>query len=881
MANLKKTHHQLEKAQKKLEKYSKSQKQFQLEFVRKRRKNGKYRTSANIVRREKNDKYSNRGLVHKLVNQGSRIKGDKPSITKTLDSLKPKTFKGKFLKRSAQIVNFMAHDVGQTAVDTALASETIGLKSADLAKCEIIRKMKNKYQQEAVDDYHRGTIATLGVTKDAAKGTFLHFKQKNIYKLERAKYKVKKAEYRIFRDEQYKPKLARTRKELKKNRPKSKADKKQFRFKNKRLKNDVKKLKTEKHFMLKNGQKQWRIADLSRPAPLALKPVGYTGKRLSASTYQKAVNAEENNDFLRVVDEVKRHGVDRAISSMNPQKLKAKNQKKQRKFAEKKSNRQKKLQYQDYKLKKRECLEKHRKKTITKQNFSFSERLKNAVNSAFKFVKNVFSKEARNVLIACLVPILILLLIFAFILMIFSSILGGSGFILGTYTAQDYDLSEAEKYYTKLAYDLNEKIRKVGDYDHWRDGLAEFGTNKKSLKDTPDNWYWGQSFVYDWLPEYDFDVYRLWSFLCAYYYDFSAKNGDITYWKFGSDTENLLDEIFDAEYEFVYWYDNTSGWEYKYQFDSRGYYSIEGSGVSGNYGYINVSSPDALPFQGCNNENTIYFDLGNGEILNCNDDYSATGWYLKNQFIDDYDNSGTKYGAWYANGEQCSYGIWEDDVLVTPMPYVITENNWCSFLQKYDWKTDCRLYYNVKQKKSFENILMDKLKSQPHADERLEYYNLLVGNEGSQMYGNHQTLRNMLSVDTVRNYGVKQAFGYDMTVWNTASDGLYQGVKIYCSLGEKLYAPLACEIKDIDIENHRITLKMDNVRYWYDGSGGTKRDTEVTISNAVLLDGFSKGDRLKERQKFAETSAENVNFHINIDTDGMGWDYIDPRLVLY
>lgn len=34
-------------------------------------------------------------------------------------------------------------------------------------------------------------------------------------------------------------------------------------------------------------------------------------------------------------------------------------------------------------------------------------------------------------------------------------------------------------------------------------------------------------------------------------------------------------------------------------------------------------------------------------------------------------------------------------------------------------------------------------------------------------------------------------------------------------------------------------------------------------------------------RSFAKTTAGNVNFHIYIDTDGYGWDYIDPRLVLY
>lgn len=131
-------------------------------------------------------------------------------------------------------------------------------------------------------------------------------------------------------------------------------------------------------------------------------------------------------------------------------------------------------------------------------------------------------------------------------------------------------MSEAEKYYTKLAYDFNEKIRKVGDSSDWKDGLADFGADKSSLKDKPDNWYFGRSGVYDWEPIYDFDCYKLWSFLCAYYYDFSAENGDIKYWDFGSDTEELLDEIFNAEYEFIYWYDNKSRWEELYPYNYFG-----------------------------------------------------------------------------------------------------------------------------------------------------------------------------------------------------------------------------------------------------------------------------------------------------------------------
>ena len=144
-------------------------------------------------------------------------------------------------------------------------------------------------------------------------------------------------------------------------------------------------------------------------------------------------------------------------------------------------------------------------------------------------MKNVFEKETKSFFVSAVVPIILIFLVFAFIIMIFSSVISGGGFTLGTYASQDYDLSEVEKYYTKLAYDFNEKIRKVGDSSDWKDGLADFGADKSSLKEKPDNWYFGRSGVYDWEPIYDFDCYKLWSFLCAYYYDFSKKNGDIKY----------------------------------------------------------------------------------------------------------------------------------------------------------------------------------------------------------------------------------------------------------------------------------------------------------------------------------------------------------------
>lgn len=707
MAKLSRTHHQLAKAEKKLRKYSKNQKQFQIQFVRQQRKNGKFKTIAYVGRGEKSNRYTGHGLIHRAVNLKTRVVGDKPSITKCLDSLKPKELIGKGFKRSAQLVNATAHTALHTAEGTVLGAETVTLKTTQAVERNVWYKLKQKYRQEAIDDYHRGTIATLGITKDTVVGTRRHFKQKKQFKLEKARYKVKKAEYKLFKGEQYKPKLAKSRKELKEVRLKFKkrkksfkrfrkyrksADKftkkvnrgiykkrrKQYRIEAKKFKTLSKKLKKEKKFQAKALKKQWRIADLSRPAPIILKPASYTGKRLSASGWQKAVNSDEDNDFLYAVEYVKRHGVNRAANSMSPQKLKERNQKKKDRLEKKQGDTHQRLQKREDKLKSKGEQNKHRRKKSKKPpKESFGDRFKNALKEAFNFVKNIYNREARNILLACLVPILIIALVLAFILMFFSSILGGSGFVLGTYASQDYDLSEAEKYYTKLAYDLNEKILKVSNSDTWQSGLIDFGAVKKNIKDKPDNWYWGNSSVYNWDPVYDFDVYKLWSFLCAYYYDFDADdNGDIRYWEFDGDTEDLLEEIFSDEYEFVYWYDNQSRWEELSPYNYWG----GGNAESGTYyraekdAYTYNDQPYKYRFKpiAYTSELSQYFDSegyvcinSDLRVLNPNDDYELTGfrimdhrWYSGTSEPFYYIDSATNTFFFMHNGTRYDRSFW-------------------------------------------------------------------------------------------------------------------------------------------------------------------------------------------------------------------------------
>ena len=925
--SLKRKENNLRKAQARYDKVSKRTKQFQIEYRRERNSRGRFHTHAHIVRGEK-VQHGGRGIIHRAVSLKYRIKGDVPSVTRTINSWNPKSKKGKIFKAAAVVTNFALHDLTKTAVDTALAAETVGIKTADIAQREVRQKLKQKYTREAVDDYHRGVFFMGRAAVDAVKGTHQHLKTKKQYKLEKAKFKLKDADNKLYKAKTHKPKMSATKADLKKAKTEYKArivkDKgnKLRKAMNKRrlqaykqtkreLNFERKQLKTEWKYRVKELKNQKKIKKLSNPGLLVLKPAKYTAGRMKASAWQKAVNEDQDNDFLHAIDSAKRRIAEPAVQKVSkPQRLQ-KQEKKRDSLNDKKSKSENKLKREDSRLKeKHDSYKKRKKKPKPKKQTKKS--ISDIFKSAWKFVKNVYEKEVKKFFAAAAVPIIIILLVFAFIVMIFSSAVSGGGFTLGTYAAQDYDLSEAEKYYTELAYNLNQKIIKVSDSSDWKKGLTDFGANKKDLKDTPDNWYWGKSSVYDWDPVYDFDCYKLWSFLCAYYYDFDADdNGDIKYWKFKSDTKTLLEELFNAEYEFVYWYDNKSRWE---ELDPYNYWGGGKADLGGTYyqaekdAYIYDDQLYKYRFKpiAITSELSKYEDgdgyiciNSNYRVLDPNDDYALTGFFI----MDHRYFSGTKRPFYYHDSSSGEYFFKHNDTrynrsfwgwdgtdawfLVSPTDTHIWNSDLSDvcmygYYEKYYWKTECNLYYNVKQKKTFDEVIEDKLKTMSHKTERLAYYNLLIGNEdGNTLYGNHQTLHNLLPDASIRDYTLKREFGYEMTGWNEESDGLYQGIKVYAANGTKLKAPFKCKITDVDTSENKITIRKDDVEYWYDGTGGTKRDTEVTIANAKLLSGFSKGDTIKDGQEFAKTTAGNVNFHIYIDTDGYGWDYIDPRLVLY
>ena len=141
--SLQRKENNLRRAQARLDKVSKRSKQFQIRFQREQNKKGKFRTNIYIERGEK-EHHSGRGIIHRTVNLKYRVKGDKPLVTRFINSQNPQTVKGHIAKKTAQAINFTVHDVTQTAVDVGLAAETTAIKVGENAQREVRNKLKQK-----------------------------------------------------------------------------------------------------------------------------------------------------------------------------------------------------------------------------------------------------------------------------------------------------------------------------------------------------------------------------------------------------------------------------------------------------------------------------------------------------------------------------------------------------------------------------------------------------------------------------------------------------------------------------------------------------------------------------------------------------------------
>lgn len=909
--------------------------QVQLHFHRDQDGNGNFHTHASFIRSEDFSQHHERGLLHRTMALRERVTGDTYSFRKHLQSIEPQTLHGKTALNITKGSYTFLRSSGSAALHTALAAESGMTKADEVIGKQTVMQFKQKWRSEARDDADQGLLVGAGLAVDMYKGIQNAHRHEADYQFERHRLCQRRSETEHF--------------ELRKSpHPESKKLQRQEQRVGRTLQ--------------RRQRSQERIVNLSRPNSTGASVALYAGGKAAQTARSKAIEADESNDFVTAAD--------KAIS-LAQQAVPAKEQRlqherrREHQLQQRQSQQQARLKLEENRLteqKKNPKWKKQKGTASASSSGSGLQALKKELAQLGSSIKGSLASISGKVALITL-PIMLVLLCFSGVAMMVMSFFQNSSFIMGTYNAQDKDLTEAATYYSKMAWELNQKILAVPT--DWKDALKDLGVDTKKYYDTPAEFIYGSSAQFAETAGYDFDPYKLWSFLCAYNYDFAesyraeaaGESPDINDWTMTTSNYGLITSLFQKEYSFEHYYQNESHWEYRDSFidpADGGWYAIEGCGTinigENIYGFMDYAAmcPEVTEFA---DGNRLYYNLENGEILNYNRDYAATGWYWMNQCGTTTDNSGnvwngwyywTDYGWMYGSGipRNGGYSI-EYDVngVRYDVVHVITSLDWANFnypeeryyerlqngednwesihvamalnghrymyakpMKFYDWSEDCILYYNIKQKCTFEEAILDMLTNKDgYGTDRVEYYKMLVyGNDSVKaMYGNHQSLYSPVNVgieQLITSGGIYNNNGWDMQGWNQTHCGLsdqHYGMDIVCDTGTPIRAPMDCKITEVDASTGKMVLES-TIEPWYDGTNDEQRPIRITYYNVNIVPVLYAGTEVPADTVIGlstnghycpeQNSAAVYDYiHCTIEiayNKGRTWSYIDPRLLI-
>lgn len=224
-----------------------------------------------------------------------------------------------------------------------------------------------------------------------------------------------------------------------------------------------------------------------------------------------------------------------------------------------------------------------------------------------------------------------------------------------------------------------------------------------------------------------------------------------------------------------------------------------------------------------------------------------------------------------------------------------------SFYQKNKWVEDCALYYTVEQKMSFEEAARSLIRSMSYAKERLDYFELLVGNDNQtgKMYGNHQIISSPIANKTIHDLiednRIFNNYGYDVQKWNeqhcSINTDKHEGIDIICSMNEEILSPVDGKITKVT--DNSVEITSDKIDFWYEES---THKIVVTIDNLQLSANLSAGSEIKtgdvigtptpnhrcgDLDNIKNVSSRYIHLAIKVDYYGLlGGKYIDPRIIM-
>ena len=916
-------------------------KQIQLEFYRKEGEDGKFRTRPHLILSGDFSTVRHRGLLHKVYYSKDRIRGDTPSVTRKLNSIQPETFKGK-VGLSAAKGSYKIFKASRKAVfKTALAAETVAISAAEKGVEQYKEKLKTEIDnQDTAKAFVKAgnTIAAVG----------RHIRQKSRYNVEKKRLYYRKEDFKLIQ-EKTAERLLKEQERLSAASIKYRKFKESFEVSNKsnirrmmlkrrkqvfkeaqksfkRVEKAALKLDSSMEKRVKNQEK---ITKLTKPHSIPVKGI----LKATDTSRNKLADADENNDLMKAADKTVR--MLKTVHAESKEYRLRRYKKRDNKYQKSANSQQGKLKQEEYKLSKekrtpRNNVKRRKKYKQRNQPETFSDYVKSFVSSASRNIRSAVKDVGAKLLIIFL-PVIIFLIIFGMGFMVILGIFSETGWMLGTYTANDSELSDAVTYYTLKARNFNNNIIDCGSDRKWKKALKALGaTDLSQYTDTPDEFVYGKSVKFSYEPaNYDFDPFVLWSFLCAYHYDFKAadeahKKGE-SYepdkWTFEGEDEDVIDELFDAEYSFEFEYNNTSYWS------ELPYYTVKPEKSGLYYTVYDDFSHSAIRLENAPGEiwnfskdGWIHYDENTLEILDANNSDNRTGWFIQDQRIPISKKTGDTRSAFYhwydrqwcwgsSHNPRGSYA-WSNTG--KEIYFVVTPGNteeWnsnlsgrclISFYKKYSWCPGGTLYYTVKQNCTFEEAVVQYLSNMDYADERIEYYDLLAGNtSGSEgLNGNHQLLSSPLDQslsELIENNRIFNGYGYDVQNWNETHCSIksdpHNALDIYCNTYNEVYAMCDGEITAIDYDENTIQITSDEVEFWYESS---EHKLRLTYCNVKCTDNLNVGDIVSKEtiignptanhlcEKLNNVKAGNIYIHLKVEIKYYkSFIPVDPRLLFY
>lgn len=939
-------------------------KEFHIKFERRQNKKGKFKTNFKIIRAD-SPLQKPKGLLHSFFALSNRFEGDITRFNKyktsalnklsnKLKNVQTKTYKGYMLKSYAQMgVGAIRLTSGairkttklslKTAKKTAMANEVVITKLGNVAMQQAKQSLRNNLNTSDSGktllvtatsirtlNSIRKTLIQHRIQKSKYKSAKLSFKsQKFKIKSSRQKFKTSKSSFKQY-EKQQKAKI----KKFSNNQNRKAVIKGKIDYQKKVFKVEKKAFKTQKK--LKKSVKQ--IKKANKPQNLAITATLATNKKLVASTYQKMIQVDANNDAMKATNV----GVQAAVKAVSDTHKAYKYLRKNPQRADKK---QEQLQKKENKLKNQTTKLQKDKKKITKKKQVSNQNLKKQSARAFEEAKKVakemikkahdFAKFALKGFGVILLPALAIFIALCIIMSAFTSTTGNSTYILATYNAQDRYLSTATETYTKIAYDFNQKVINCGNSSSWKSGLSSFGVDTSSYSTTPTTFKFGRSNKFPDVTVYDFDADKLSAFMCAYNYDFNTDEQEN--WTWSSDYESLLQSLFNKEYTFQFSYEDLSGWREKtnYTFYGGGgadksYWTVYSEDISRST--IKIQSVPSEISQFCN-DGKLHYNINTLEVLDANNADKRTGYFIQDQRYTVTDISGHtnnpfyqrvngKYGFYQGvdeNGSPIFYErsnwYWQSDnmqiyYLVNPTDTHIWNSSLediclINFYQKNEWYENCILYYTVRQNCTFDQAIEYMLTTKDeYGEDRLYIYYILAsdGTTNSVVpYGNHQMIRSPLSqsfqtlIDTRK---IFNSYGYDIQTWNSkhcsALTNCHKGLDIVANVGTNVYAMFDATVESVDASKHTITLKSTNkLDFWYEQNKERSVQVIYTNINVIVSSGstVSAGDVIGTVSSYkhcyndiSNSGASSNYLHITIKVyyaESNQWTEIDPRYLIY